>query len=67
LSAVRQALQSSPDVSTILMVHDNVIPPADGLMRLLAHQVPIIGGLYFQRLAPHRPVDYNKRVQVLTS
>lgn len=46
------------DVSHILFVDDDMIFPPNGLMRLLSHKLPIVGGLYFARIEPHLPVVY---------
>jgi len=38
---------------------DDMTMPSDTIARLLAHDVPIVGGLYHQRAAPFMPVAYN--------
>jgi hypothetical protein len=38
--------------SHILMLDSDMVPPADALLRLLAHGLPIVGALCFQRITP---------------
>lgn len=42
----------------MLFIDDDVLVPPFGLKRLLSHDVPIVGGLYYQRTPPHLPVVY---------
>jgi|SRR5579859_3459114 len=42
----------------LLFIDDDLIVPPNGLMRLLGHDVPIVGGLYYARTEPHLPVCY---------
>lgn len=42
----------------IFFIDDDMLVPPNGLLRLLSHNVPIVGGLYFQRTPPHLPVAY---------
>lgn len=37
----------------ILHYDSDVVPPADGLLRLLAHKLPIVSGMYSRRSPPH--------------
>jgi hypothetical protein len=46
------------DCTHMLFIDDDIIVPPNGLMRLLGHDVPIVGGLYFARTPPHLPVCY---------
>lgn len=46
------------DVQKVLFIDDDMLVPPDGLLRLLAHNEPLIGGLYFGRQPPHLPVAY---------
>ena len=45
--------------SHILIIDDDVAPEGDHLMRLLAHDVDIVSGLYFMRSYPHAPVAFD--------
>lgn len=42
----------------VLFIDDDMVVPPDGLLRLLAHNEPLVGGLYFGRQPPHLPVAY---------
>lgn len=42
----------------VLFIDDDMIVPPDGLLRLLAHNEPLVGGLYFGRQPPHLPIAY---------
>ena len=42
----------------IFFVDDDVHVPADGLMKLLAHDVDIVSGLYLMRNYPHKPIIF---------
>lgn len=48
---VKQALER--DVDWLLFCDDDHVTPPDFLMRLLAWDVPFVGGLYFTRTPPH--------------
>lgn len=48
------------DATHVLFIDDDMIMPANGLMRLLQHNVPIVGGLYFARTPPHLPIAYRR-------
>lgn len=48
---VRQALERGAD--WLLFCDDDHVTPPDFLMRLFAHDVPFVGGLYFTRTPPH--------------
>jgi len=37
----------------ILMLDSDVIPPHDAVLRLLAHKLPIVSGMYCRRSPPH--------------
>lgn len=45
-------------ITHVLFIDDDMIVPPDGLLRLLAHNEPLVGGLYFGRNPPHLPVAY---------
>lgn len=49
------------DTTHILFWDDDVLPPADGLMRLLAHDLPIVSGCYTSRMGPVLPIAYDRR------
>lgn len=46
------------DATHILFIDDDMIMPPNGLVRLLSHNVPIVGALYFARTPPHLPIAY---------
>lgn len=46
------------DATHILFIDDDMVVPPNGLMRLLSHNLPIVGGLYFARTEPHLPIVY---------
>jgi len=60
--AVRIALgeneHSIGPVSHVLFVDSDMVLPTDGLDRLLAHNKPSVGGLYFGKLPPFLPVAF---------
>jgi SAM-dependent methyltransferase len=37
--------------------HDNILPP-DGIIKLWRYNLPVVGGLYFERGYPHLPLLY---------
>lgn len=47
------------DCTHVFFMDDDMIHPMDGLLKLLAHDVPIISGLYFNRIWPHAPQVYH--------
>jgi teichuronic acid biosynthesis glycosyltransferase TuaG len=49
----RKALDSS--ATHLLWIDADMSFPRDALLRLLAHRLPIVGGLYFNRRAPFHP------------
>lgn len=60
--AVAFTLNEHSEATHLFFLDDDVIPPPDGLLRLLAdseaYDLPIVTGLYLQRSAPHLPVVY---------
>lgn len=42
----------------LMFVDDDHVFPADILLRLLEHDVPVVGALYMQRQVPFRPIAY---------
>ena len=42
----------------LFFVDDDMLFPPNALVKLLAHQEPIVGGLYFARQAPYLPIAY---------
>jgi hypothetical protein len=44
----------------ILLIDDDMIPPRDALVKLLAHDKDIITALYLLRSFPHRPAIFDK-------
>jgi glycosyltransferase involved in cell wall biosynthesis len=47
----------------ILWLDDDIVVPADFLSRLLAHDLPIVSGIYVMRREPHLPVAYVRAVE----
>lgn len=47
------------NVSHIFWLDSDVIPPPNAIVQLLSHGVSVVGGLYFQRSRPAKPVVYN--------
>jgi GT2 family glycosyltransferase len=39
----------------VLFLDDDVLPPDDGLVRLVMDALPVVGGLYFQKVPPYTP------------
>jgi hypothetical protein len=52
------AIKLNPDY--LFWVDDDVIPPTDCLVRMLAHNLPFVSGLYFSRQAPYQPQMYHR-------
>lgn len=48
--------RTTPAVTHVLFVDADMTFPEDALARLLAHDVPIVGGLYFNRRPPYAPM-----------
>lgn len=46
-------------VTDICLIDDDVMPPNDGLTKLLSHDVDIVTGLYLQKTWPHRPLLFD--------
>lgn len=44
--------------SHILYMDVDTVPPADGLLKLLDHNLDIVSGLYYTKFEPVRPVAY---------
>lgn len=59
---VRHAL--SGDYSHVWFVDDDMIFPKDHLLRLLAHNQPVVASLYLNRKPPFYPVAYNSMTLV---
>lgn len=51
---VRQAIEGNH--THILFVDADMVLPPNTIARLLLHRVPVVTGLYFQRVPPHNPV-----------
>jgi GT2 family glycosyltransferase len=47
----------------LLFIDDDHVFPDDLLLRLLAHELPIVGALYVQRQPPFRPLAYSARLE----
>jgi hypothetical protein len=57
--AVKLAYSLFPDFTHLLWLDSDICAPLDSLERLLAHDVPIVGGLYHKKGAPFDPVAYD--------
>lgn len=44
------------DTQWLFFLDDDVVPPHDAILRLLAHKKPIVSGLYYRRCPPIYPV-----------
>lgn len=58
-NVVRYALENEYD--WVWFVDDDMLFGPDHLMRLLAHDQPIVASLYLNRKPPYYPVAYNRR------
>jgi GT2 family glycosyltransferase len=56
---VRRAFESNPEVSHLMWVDSDVIPPPDTVERLLAHDKEVVGGIYHQKEPPFPPLVYD--------
>lgn len=45
----------------LLFLDDDHTFPPDTLMRLLSHDLPVVGALYLQRQKPFRPIAYSEK------
>lgn len=57
---VTYALDLPTHPTHIFWMDDDMLVPPDAVARLLAHDLPVVGGLYHQRAAPFRPVAYRE-------
>lgn len=48
------------DATHLLFWDDDILPPPDGLMRLLEDNAPIVSGFYVSRQPPAQPVVYQR-------
>lgn len=55
-----QALLAEPRATHLLWIDDDMGFPADALARLMAHDLPIVGGLCHNRRPPYAPVLMRK-------
>jgi glycosyltransferase involved in cell wall biosynthesis len=55
---IKQGLEN--DCSHIFFMDDDMIFPPDTLLKLLAHDKPIVSALYLLRSFPHRPAFFDK-------
>lgn len=55
---IRQALKVG-NISHILFIDDDVVPPPDGLQRLLKHDLDVVSGLYLMRNFPHKAIMFD--------
>lgn len=47
------------DCSHVLFIDDDVVPPEDGLLKLLEHNLDVVSGLYLIGSYPHQPVIFD--------
>ena len=59
---VTYALDVPTEPTHIFWMDDDMVMPSDTIGRLMAHRLPIVGGLYHQKSPPFRPVAYNRSV-----
>ena len=61
---VRDTLRDHPDATHLFFIDDDICVPPDGLLTLvrdsIAHDIPVVSGLYIQRGVPHLPVVYRR-------
>ncbi len=57
---VKATLTRYPEATHLFFIDDDVCVPGDGLLRLLAHNLPVVTGLYIQRAMPMLPVVYRR-------
>jgi len=58
-NTVAQVIADEPDVADgIMWIDSDIRVPADGIVRLLAHNLDFVTGVYHQRLPLHNPVFY---------
>ena len=50
------AALKNPNVTHLLWIDSDMVFPADALERLLAYRLPVVGGLYYGRLPPYKPI-----------
>jgi GT2 family glycosyltransferase len=61
LATTTARMRADLDLAThVFVLDDDILPPPDGLLRLLAHDVPIVSGLCVQRDPPHLPAAYRR-------
>lgn len=58
---IEQMLHHPMEPTHLLFLDADIVPPAETLVQLLKHQVPIVSGLYRKRLPPHEPMAFVKR------
>lgn len=57
---VRDALEH--DASWVFFLDDDMLFPSDHLIRLLAHNVPVVASLYLNRKPPHYACAFNQSI-----
>lgn len=55
-NAIASAALGDPEVTHLLWIDDDATFPSDAVKRLLAHRLPIVGGLCFGRRPPYPPI-----------
>jgi len=55
---IQQAIEQ--ECTHIFFIDDDVVPPQDAILKLLAHDKDIVTGLYLMRSFPHYPVLFDE-------
>lgn len=56
---VRRAFEGNPEVTHLMWIDADVVPPPDAVERLLAHDKQIVGGVYHQKGPPYAPLVFD--------
>ena len=62
---IERMLDHPIDPTHLFFLDADIVPPSDALLRLLAHDLPIVSGLYRKRLPPHEPMAFTYRGRIL--
>jgi len=63
--AVRLYFGAIPKDDFIVFFDTDVVPPPDTIMRLVSHDLPVVGGLYFMDKPPYWPLLFRKKSPIL--
>ncbi|MBN3037160.1 MAG: hypothetical protein JW834_01815 [Candidatus Diapherotrites archaeon] len=61
LDVARQRIAENMSTDYLLFMDTDTLPPANAFQKLVAHDVPIVGGLYFQKTPPFKPLLWKRR------